>query len=118
MTPLEYALEYARRDWRVFPCWWTRPQGTACACGSRTCENQGKHPIGRLAPRGCLDATADAEQIRRWWKQYPQANVAIATGGGLAVIDIDPRHGGDDAFDELVARMGRLPDTEIGRAHV
>jgi len=111
VTPLEYALEYARRQWRVFPCWWARPQGTACACGVKTCANVGKHPIGNLAPRGCLDATDDVEKIRAWWKTYPSANVAIATGNGLVVVDIDPRHGGDESFDQLKERLGPLPDT-------
>jgi hypothetical protein len=37
--------------------------------------------------------------------------VGIATGGGLVVIDVDPRHGGDDGLVDLRARLGELPDT-------
>lgn len=29
----------------------------------------------------------------------------------MVVLDIDPRHGGDDALAELEARHGKLPDT-------
>ena len=104
------ALHYATQfGWRVFPLHSVDANG--CSCGSPACTGTkpGKHP--RTA-RGCLDATTDPEQIRQWWTQWPDANVGVATGGGLVVVDIDPRHGGDDGLDELVARL------EIGRAHV
>ena len=92
------ALHYATQfGWRVFPLHSVDANG--CSCGSPACTGTkpGKHP--RTA-RGCLDATTDADQVRAWWTQWPDANVGVATGGGLVVIDIDPRHG------------------EIGRAHV
>ncbi len=111
MTPLDYALLYISLGWRVFPCWWTRPQGTLCACGKKTCSNAGKHPLGALVPKGCLDASDDESVVRSWWQKYPDANIAIATGGRLVVVDIDPRHGGDEGFDDLIQRHGRLPDT-------
>jgi putative DNA primase/helicase len=39
---------------------------------------------------GFHDATTDEAQIRRWWTQYPNANVGIATGlSGLVVPDLD-----------------------------
>ena len=103
------ALHYATQfGWRVFPLHSVDANG--CSCGSPACTGTkpGKHP--RTA-RGCLDATTDPEQIRQWWTQWPDANVGVATGGGLVVVDIDPRHGGDDGLDELVARLGKLPDT-------
>jgi hypothetical protein len=39
--------------------------------------------------------------------------VGIATGAisGIVVLDIDPRHGGDDALDDLQGKHGKLPDT-------
>lgn len=66
---LEAALSYARRGWRVFPC---RPKG--------------KEP---LTPSGFKNATTDEEQIRAWWQTWPDANVAVATGNGLYVLDLD-----------------------------
>ncbi len=38
---------------------------------------------------------ASEEQIKRWWKQWPDANIAIITGdsSGIAVIDIDTEEG-------------------------
>ena len=32
------------------------------------------------ARRGCHDATTDPDVIRAWWRRWPHANVAIATG--------------------------------------
>ncbi len=32
---------------------------------------------------------------------WPEANVGVATGDGLVVLDVDPRHGGDRSLIEL-----------------
>ena len=44
---------------------------------------------------------------------HPGANVGIATGAisGVVVLDIDPRHGGDDTLEALQAQYNKLPDT-------
>lgn len=108
MTPLQYALAYAARGWRVFPIYECRETGTQCSCGSRKCASPGKHPRTKT---GLKEATLDAAQIRSWWRQWPDANVGIATGNGLLVVDIDPRHGGDDSLDALREELGAWPDT-------
>ena len=102
------ALTYARWGWRVFPL--HTPRGSGCSCGASTCGNAGKHPRTR---HGFRDATTDEATIAAWWAEWPDANVGIATGpeSGLLVVDIDPRNGGDDSFDELVHRIGALPET-------
>jgi hypothetical protein len=40
---------------------------------------------------GFKAATTDARQIEAWWRQWPDANIGIATGAisGIAVVDID-----------------------------
>lgn len=63
----------------------------------------GKEPLTR---HGFKDATRDAEQIRRWWTRWPDANIGIATGeSGLLVADLDVKNGGTgpDAWAALVA---------------
>lgn len=45
-------------------------------------------------------------------RQWPQANVAIdISHEGLLVLDIGACHGGSDAFDELIAKLGPLAHT-------
>ena len=39
--------------------------------------------------RGCKDATTDPERIRRWWSSAPEANIGLATGRVVDVVDID-----------------------------
>src|ERR1700722_19073193 len=78
----ESALDYARRGWQVFPC-----------------APRAKIP---LTEHGFHDATTDPDQINRWWRDNPAANIGIATGdANLVVIDIDEKHGGFDSFARL-----------------
>jgi hypothetical protein len=109
---IETALGYVARGWPVFPCWWPL-SGGRCACGARSCTDQGKHPLGRLVRRGVTQATTDTAMVRRWWDAYPRANVAIAAGptAGLLVLDVDEQHGGADSLGDLEQQHGALPDT-------
>jgi hypothetical protein len=47
---------------------------------------------------------ASSQVITDWFKQFPDANLGIVTGkiSGLVVIDIDPRHGGENTLFEGV----------------
>ena len=48
---------------------------------------------------------AGREQLQEWFKKYPAANIGVVTGkiSNLVVLDIDPRHGGnEDLFDEII----------------
>lgn len=83
-----WALAYARRGWRVFPLH-TVYCGD-CTCGRDACSSMGKHPRTK---NGVKDATTDPAQIRQWWDFWPIANIGIATGDGLYVIDVDTSKG-------------------------
>ncbi len=90
---LSAALWYATQGFPVFPC-----------------KPRGKEP---LTKHGFKDATIDATQIKTWWGRWPEANIGIPTGeiSGLLVVDIDPRHGGNDSLDELTKKHGAFPAT-------
>ena len=92
---LDAALSYAAHGWRVFPL--------------RPCS---KEPA---TAHGFKDATTDAETIRAWWEKEPNDNVAIATGGGLCVIDIDDKPNalvqGSDSLREWEIEHGDLTPT-------
>lgn len=106
---LEAALGYAERGWWVLPL--HAPNGVmGCSCDWDKCRNPGKHP---LVKHGLDDASRDQATLRRWWSRYPFANVGVRTGvvSGLIVLDVDPRHGGDDALADLLAKHGPLPAT-------
>ena len=102
------ALAYAQRGLAVFPC--HTPRAPGCSCGKPDCSAIGKHPC----QRGYLKAaTTDPARLRYYWSRWPDTNVAIATGSvsGTLVIDVDPRHGGDENLADLEAQYGPLPDT-------
>lgn len=46
-----------------------------------------------LTAHGCKDASSDEAQIRDWWTRWPEANIGIATGHLVDVIDIDGHPG-------------------------
>ncbi len=84
---LNHAIELAERGMRVFPL--HNPENDGCSCGNPECgKNTGKHPRIYAWPNM---ATTDKELIAMWWKQWPDANIGIATGQGIVVIDLDSK---------------------------
>src|SRR5690606_27343562 len=80
----------------------------ACTCGNPKCKRPGKHPIFR---GGVSIATRRISKLNHWFSQRPNANVGIALGANMLVLDIDPKNGGDKTFAELEAELGSLPRT-------
>ena len=124
MKALDHAISYAEKGWHVLPL--HSVVDGKCTCGKVGCTSPGKHP---QTPNGLRSATIDLDTINTWFKYWPKANIGIATGkiSGIGVLDIDPKHGGEDSLDELVQKYGKIPDTveaitqssgQIGRAHV
>lgn len=95
---IQQALLYARDNFRVFPLHTFNKDG--CTCGRADCSSAGKHPRTK---NGVKDATTDEQQIRQWWTRWPMANIGIATGNGLYVIDVDCAKGGNY---ESLAELG------------
>lgn len=103
---------YAALGWPIIPIWLM--QNGRCACGQDCGKNAGKHPIGLLVPNGIKNASCELAVVNHWWDQYPDANIALATGtaSGVFVVDVDPRYGGDETWDELISKNGRVDTVE------
>jgi len=105
--------DYLHHGWYVVPIHGVmvaRGGELKCTCGKPDCSSAGKHPT---TPNGLKNATVNREWIDAWWKKWPWANVGIVTGAlsGLVVVDIDPRHGGDDTLDNLFVKHGSFGET-------
>ena len=106
--PVQTALALAKRGLPVFPVHTPTPEGPRpCSCRKPDCQDVGKHP---RTQNGLTDATTDPTRITQWWTQWPDANVAMATGT-VIVLDVDPRHGGDESLRDLEALHELLPET-------
>ncbi len=59
----------------------------------------------------------DTATITQWFAHWPDANIGIVTGeiSNLIVLDVDPKHGGDDSLAELERRFEKLPATVEAR---
>lgn len=110
-SPLDYALQYIDLGWPVLPLHHITRDKT-CSCGDGDCASPGKHP--RLH-NGVKGASIDKDQARRWWAEWPEANVGVATGpqAGFWALDVDPRHLGDESLSAIEQEFGALPDTAI-----
>ncbi|MFK7826136.1 MAG: DUF3987 domain-containing protein [Oligoflexales bacterium] len=106
---LECAFSFAKRGWPVLPLHYPLQNGE-CSCGKKDCSRNGKHPMTK---NGLKDATSGSQLIQQWWMKSPKANVGILTGkaSGLVVLDVDPRHGGDQSLLEIEQEFGSLPST-------
>ena len=107
---LATALEFAEKGIAVLPC--HNPcQDGHCSCRRGDCRSVGKHP---RTPNGLTAATIDTDVIRRWWGQWPNANLAARTGADSGVFVIDVDADGFDALEAFAATHGTpnwCPDT-------
>jgi Bifunctional DNA primase/polymerase, N-terminal/YspA, cpYpsA-related SLOG family len=60
-----------------------------CSCGDQGCDRPGKHPRTLLVPHGVTQATRDPERVEGWWRRAPLANIGLATGHTVDVLDLD-----------------------------
>ena len=109
LTHLQIARQNAKQGLKVFPVYGFASGHCVCPQGNQ-CKCPGKHP---RTSHGVHDATTDAEKVRAWWKQWPHANIGIATGkdSGIFVLDIDKRSGGIELMKKLEEELGALPET-------
>jgi hypothetical protein len=72
------------------------------------CSPKTKAP---LTPHGFKDASLDEAQIQHWLTEHPGCAWGCPTSSERAVIDIDPRNGGDNTWKALLAEHGDFPET-------
>lgn len=107
---LRIAKSYAAAGFKILPLH-TLADGQ-CTCGSSGCHSPGKHPVIKNGVHG---ATTSPEVLDRWWQQAPDANVGIAAGDGIVVVDIDPKNNGMTTLREWEAAHGTMPHTPTVR---
>lgn len=109
---LEAALSYLKRGWSVVPGHGVT-DGGFCTCRQDTCDRPGKHP--RVNWGEYRDHRASEADLRRWYSRrgWEESSVIIITGqiSGLVVLDVDPRHGGDESLRDWEREHGELPRT-------
>lgn len=91
---LRAALAYLARGWSVVPA-----------------AERGKRPIVRW--QTFEERYPTESQVRRWFERWPSANLSVVTGAisGIVVLDVDPRHGGEESLKRLVLSHAELPET-------
>jgi hypothetical protein len=88
------ALDCLARGWAVVPI-----------------KPGGKRPLVRW--ESFQNRLPTREEVEAWFRRWPEANLGIVTGAvsGLVVLDVDPRHGGEDSLTQLENAHGPLPET-------
>lgn len=88
---VEWAVWYATvLGWRIIPC-----------RGKRALVEDWRNA-----------ASSDEAQIRAWWAQHMNANIAVLMGHGLMTVDVDEEKGGPASLTELCAVAGEtMPPT-------
>lgn len=113
---LRCALWYAKKGWPVIAL--HSIKNGACTCKDKgKCEKPGKHPRyeKETLAHGPNSGTTQDWIIKKWWGQWPLANIGIATGkNSFDVIDIDRRDEKDglESLREIESALGiKIPDT-------
>jgi hypothetical protein len=87
---LEQALGYLRLGLPVFPVCGTTSHSHLAADGKpQICSDPGK--VALVKWKAYQDRLPTEDELRRWWRRYPDANIAMATGhlSRIVVVDLD-----------------------------
>lgn len=101
----EAALMWASAGIPVIPLHTPDAKGICSCKEGEKCKSPGKHP---RTYTGLKEATTDIQQILKWFRQHPDANVGGITGeaSGVLVVDVDPKSGGDITLTDLIEAYG------------
>jgi P4 family phage/plasmid primase-like protien len=109
---LPEAAEYyaGTKGWYILPCHGI--VGGRCTCAQSHAEPKmvGKHPV---INQWNLQSTNDPERVKKWWDENSYYNIGVhCQKSGFFVIDIDPRSGGEEAYEEFLRTVEiELPPT-------
>lgn len=109
---LDAALAYAALGIPVVPLHGVVDNKCTCYAGE-ACKTPGKHPIPLNGYKG---ATVNTAGIQTAWKYRSYANIGLAMGARvgdeqIVGVDIDPRNGGNETWDDAIGKHGPFPDT-------
>ena len=87
------ALNYLKRGWSIVPV--------------------GRKKVPLIPWKEYQDRLPTIREIDEWLKKWPHLNWAVVTGplSKLIILDIDPRHGGNESLVALIKRHGWLLTT-------
>jgi hypothetical protein len=101
--------------WRVFPLYEMGAAGVCSCAKGAECRVPGKHPRVSI-PSGehaVHPATTNVEQIRAWWKKWPNANIGVwLEGSNTIILDID-KNDKKDGFKGLQEIMAHENQTTL-----
>ena len=112
---LELLLKYVKAGFYLLPLHWPI-NGTTCSCSDPKCKRIGKHP---RIHNGVKEASKNTHKITKWHETWPEANWALATGvkSGILVVDIDPKHGGNESLAQYRMPLTASVITGSGGKH-
>jgi RecA-family ATPase len=108
VATVEAIVRLAQR-YPVFPC---RRHAEEVTSRGRAVLRKPKSP---LTDRGFLDASRDPDQIRAWWRKWPDAFVGVPTGQltGLFVLDYDAHKASAEAQQWMGEHSDWLLSTRV-----
>lgn len=94
MKTIDFAKFYIDQGWQVLPL-----------------RTKDKKPLIPWKSGG----STDLNTVTGWFDMWQNANIGIVTGknSGIIVLDVDPKHGGQETLLRLIDEYGVLPDTPI-----
>ncbi len=93
-TLLQHALAYAARGLEIFPL---------------------KPDKAPLIDGGMNASSSDPDKVLAWWQQWPNALIGCRVPVDRIILDVDPRHGGDQTLQGLEDHYGKI---RAGRVHL
>jgi len=97
MKIIEEGKRLISSGFKVFPLHGIKENGNCTCYLGAECKSAGKHPIEKDWQS---KAITTSEELEAACKKHPYMNIGVITGEDLIVVDVDPRHGGMESYEE------------------